>query len=220
MEKRIYSRLTPLLNSAFSEEKIVFPKVNWLFPIFSSQLFHRTFSLLLSFILLLNSIGYYPLYKLKQWEIHTEMKSLMRNSLTNANLQCISIPEAHSQEIEWEWEWEAEQEFIYKNNRYDVVRTEVKDHITHYFCIQDIQESKLFSKLEKDVERQMNTAKRPLQNTTKKLLKTCSWIVSILTDYPFSNHQINSKGSYSNYYCLYPCVFLNRVTPPPKPVVS
>lgn len=220
MEKRIYTRLIPLLNHTFSEEKTIFAEVNGQSSIFSPQLFQQAFSLLLSSILLFNSIGYYPLYKLKQWEIHIEMKSLMKNTLTNENLQCIAITEANSDELEWEWEWEDEQEFTYKNNRYDVVRTEVKHNVTHYFCIQDTQETKLFAQLEQDVEQQMDDEKTPLQNTTKKLLKSCSWIVSIQSEYLLSNETLRSTSLYSSYYCLYPCTFLNRVTPPPKLIVS
>jgi len=220
MEKRIYTRLTPLHSITFIEEKFTFSEVNGQPSIFSTLLFHQICSLSLSLTLLINSIGYYPLYKLKQWEIHTEMKSLIKASLSNEKLKCISISDTNSSELHWEWEWEAEQEFTYKDNRYDVVRTEVKDHITHYYCIQDTEETKLFSQLEKKVERQMNDEKSPLQKNTKKLLKSYSWIVILTADTTSPNLPLNAIDNYHSYQCLYPSAFLNCITPPPKFSVS
>jgi hypothetical protein len=220
MEKRTHMRSMPLFFKPFSKEMSFFTMASWQFPIFSSLALRQILSFVLAFILLINSIGYYPLYKLKQWEIHTEMKSLMRNGLANESLQCISISEHNKHELDWEWQWETEQEFTYKNNRYDVVRKEVKDHVTSYFCIQDAQETKLFSKLEKEVEQQMDDEKTPLQSTTKKLIKTCYWIVPLMTDCQTSTQAFNYTSSYSIYHCLYSSTFLSRITPPPKQVVS
>jgi hypothetical protein len=186
------------------------------FSFFSAQIIRPFFTLLLSFVLLLNAIGYYPLFKIKQWQVHEEMKSLVRASLSDDKLKCITVTANNEYKIHWEWEWEEEQEFTYEGKRYDVVRSHIVGATTYYYCIQDTQETKLFAQLDEEVDRQMEDKKNPLQRTAKKMLKTFSSLIPAQEDQSFTHLLLKAEQYFAFHHSLYQYDFLNTLNPPPK----
>ncbi|MDB5256137.1 MAG: hypothetical protein JWM14_832 [Chitinophagaceae bacterium] len=209
-------RLTPLFHNHFSEDGLLIYCLKWCTSVLSAQVLRQSFSLLLSVVLLVNAIGYYPLFKIKQWQVHEKMKTHLRTSLPNDQLQCITIAANDEYKIHWEWEWEEEQEFTYQGDRYDVVRSTTLGSTTYYYCIQDTQETQLFAQLDEEVERKMDDAKNPLQQTGKKMMKTFSSLCDKTDAHCFTREQLIAQQYFDFHHSLYQYHFLNSISPPPK----
>lgn len=209
-------RLIPLLTNYFTRGVFMHPLIKKHLSIFQSQALVSAFSVLLSFIMLLNAIGYYPLFKIKQWQVHEEMKSLIRSSLPDDKLKCVTVSVNEEYKIHWEWEWEDEQEFTYEGNLYDVIRTSMEGNTTHYYCIQDTQETNLFAQLDQEVERKMDDKGNPLQQTAKKMMKIFSYLIHTSDDQTTMGNQLAFNHYFDIHHCIYQYDFFNSVTPPPK----
>lgn len=177
-------------------------------------------SLFLAFILLTNAVGYYPLFMLRKWQVHTEVKSHLLQTIDYHKLQKITITPNTAQEIEWEWTWEeGNKEFIYQGNRYDVIHSETESGVTHYYCFNDTAENELVLQLEEEIKKQLDEEQNPLHSATKKMLKAFSFL-------PFTSSSLFYFSPIplvlKNYIwqadsdC---CGFYSTISPPPKQLV-
>ncbi len=113
-------------------------------------------------ILLINIAGYYPVYKIQQWQIRKEIKKKIKASVPEDELYRIKVTK-NSTELEWVRE---DKEFIYDGKMYDIVRCESSGDSITYFCINDTQEMMLFQKLDELVQKNMDSdsSEEPEQN--------------------------------------------------------
>jgi hypothetical protein len=204
--------LTRLFHGHYGDAKriVLFPKR------LRSILSTSFLPLLLSFTLLLNAIGYYPLFKIRQWQVHEEMKTQIRSALTKDQLQCLAFNTENQQNIHWEWDWEGQKEFTYQGKRYDVVRTNTVNKTTYYYCIQDTQEEQLFAQLDEEVEREMEDQKNPLQQTAKKMMKVFSSLLFTPADPLLTSSLLTAQQFVDFHKGLYRYDFLNIISPPPE----
>ena len=99
-------------------------------------------SLLLIFVF--NNFGYWFCFKMEQAGIKQEMFEKTKQALPNAELISLTIPLAESNTISWQ----DNNEFTYKGEMYDVVRTEkTVDNTIVYYCLSDAKEEALYTNL-------------------------------------------------------------------------
>lgn len=84
-------------------------------------------------LILLNAVGYLPLYYLMRSEIRSEMSGSREAS------SVIVVSSADKTSINWVEENELE----YKGQRYDLLHSEQRGDKTYYYCIHDAREQSL-----------------------------------------------------------------------------
>jgi hypothetical protein len=123
----------------------------------------KTISCFLVFLLVINLVGYYPLY-IYQLNIVKREMSLKVKSLPHSELSVFTLsPEQYSQ-----IEWESKSEFYYADNIYDVIRIEHKTEGVKIFCVKDGHEKELLSRLS---EQTKSNSADPSGNNSCNLLK-------------------------------------------------
>ena len=125
--------------------------------------------LLLLFLLVVftfNSVGYYFVFKVLQEQVRSEVKSQFKQQIPESRLHLVTIKETDARLLEWEREGK---EFRYKGMMYDVVRTVKQEGAVSYYCMTDVEESRLYTMLELLVKEQLSHSKK--HDTAKKLLK-------------------------------------------------
>lgn len=122
----------------------------------------RLASIVVLSVMLINIAGYYPVFKYQQWQVRKEIKKKIKASVPEDELHIVIVNES-SDELEWVREGK---EFIYKGKMYDIVRSEYKDGMIIYSCIDDVQESRLFQRLDELVRKNMDNddTEEPEQN--------------------------------------------------------
>jgi hypothetical protein len=96
------------------------------------------------------------------------MRSEVLENTPDSRFIHISVSSLSSSEIKWT----DENEFSYKGNRYDVVRSEKKtDGSISYFCLNDSKEDELFSQLNENLSNQSDANKMTNGKSGKLLLK-------------------------------------------------
>ena len=170
-------------------------------------------------IFLLNTVGYFPVFKVKQWLVQHKMETLIEETLYNDSLQCITISSENQHELHWQ---EENREFWYKGLLYDIVRLEKKGTVVHYYCIADAYETKLSYQFVENIKKQTDNTKdenNPLSNFLKKVFE-----LDLPPSYSPHNPIVfianpeNIKVS-TPYINRYASSFSNRIDPPPKQVI-
>lgn len=116
----------------------------------------RSVSILLLTLYLGNLYGGLASFFAAQAQVRREIKQRIKQSVPEAELVLIAVtPETASS-----LRWLESHEFRYRGGMYDVVRTAVSGDTTRYFCINDVQEERLFAALDEHVRKQMQTDAR------------------------------------------------------------
>ena len=170
-------------------------------------------------VCLLNVAGYFPVFKLAQWQIRHKIEALIEQSFSNDNLQLISISSENQHELIWE---RTNKEFWYKGQLYDIVRLEKNDGFTHYYCIEDTAETHLAYQFIETIKKQTDDSdseSTPLSNFVKKELKIY-FSPQYSTDSPIVLvKNFNKNKVLIPYLNLYASTFYNRIDAPPKRIV-
>ena len=142
-------------------------------------------ALFLLSIFLFNTMGYFVAFKVAQLDIKTEMMAEMKDDITTDDDTEITINEDDALSIEW---LEDKKEMRYKNNRYDVVKTETHGKLITYHCIKDTREDALFTNLDKHIgshvvstQPQKNHSSNTLTNDVVKLFFQHSYTYRLIT---------------------------------------
>ena len=163
--------------------------------------------------------GYLPVFKIEQWLIHEEMEANMKESLENEHLERISISDENQHKLKWE---RVGKEFWYEGKLYDIVRSDIQEGVTHYYCIDDTAETHLVYQFIKHLKKQTDDSDNEgmsLNDFFKKILK-----VYFLPPYYPQNPIIVIENVKRNkvltpYINHYASMFYNRIDPPPKRVI-
>jgi hypothetical protein len=140
----------------------------------------KTFIILLLSIFLFNTIGYFIVFKVSQLSIKESMRENIGKGILNYSLSKLVISKASLSEINWL----EEDEFIFKNNRYDVVNLVEDEQTFIFYCVLDEEETCLVSRMADHLKD--NGAKdRSSKNTS---LKTIDNSVKIVSDSFYELH--------------------------------
>ncbi len=187
--------------------------------IIHSVMKQRLFILSILSLCLLRIAGFFPMFKIQQWLIHHKMEVLIERFVDNDHLEHIAISSENQPKLKWE---RVGKEFWYEGKLYDIVRSETKDGVTHYYCIDDTAETYLAYQYIESIKKQTDDTDNegtPFNDFFKKILK-------VYFPPPYNPHnpivfiQIPQKSKvltpYINHYALQ---FHNRIDPPPKRVI-
>ncbi len=170
-------------------------------------------------VCLLNVAGYFPMFELQKGLIHHQIEALIEQSFSNDQLNLISISSENQHEIRWE---RTDKEFWYKGQLYDIVRSEKKQGVTEYYCIEDTSETRLAYQFIETIKKQTdddNGENTPLSNFFKKQLK-----IYFAHNYVSNDSTVLVKSYKKNkvlvpYLNLYVSTVYEAVDPPPKRLV-
>jgi hypothetical protein len=113
--------------------------------------------------------GYHAILSIEKEEIREKVEQQIIKSLKKSDLICIIANAENISKIEWE---RPEKEFSFEGDLYDVVYSESVCGITHYYCLRDIDETKLKRKIDILLENQ--TERLPVQSHSKLILNFLS----------------------------------------------
>ncbi len=182
-------------------------------------MFQRLFILSILCLCLLKIAGHIPVFKIEQWLIHHKMEAVIEQFVDNDHLERISISPENQQKLKWE---RAGKEFWYEGKLYDIVRTEIQGEVTHYYCIDDTDETQLAYQFIENINKQTTDSDNEgtsLNDFFKKVLK-----VYFPTPYSPNNLIVFTQNPKKNkvltpYINHYASQFYNRIDPPPKRVI-
>ncbi len=163
-------------------------------------------------IFLFNTAGYFIAFKILQYQIQKEIKTEIKQQLDPSECTIITIPKHELNNIAWEDEGE---EFYYKEELYDIIRsTETKDSIT-FCCINDQKEEELLEKLNDHIDRHSIEHKSLKNRNAKKInnpVKKLFFEVASSSFLSITNQSI----TFPSDYFYYTPVFIEIVSPPPE----
>lgn len=134
-----------------------------IFVLFSMKKF-AVFTLLSIFIF--NTVGYYIVFKVNQFEVRKEIKSRIKLSLPLEELTAIHIEKNKIENILWV---KKNKEFYYNKILYDIVKTDETNTSTTFYCISDEKEQALFTNLDEHINLYISSTDNKNNSTSKKL---------------------------------------------------
>jgi hypothetical protein len=179
-------------------------------------MFQRFIYILITLVLVIKIAGFYPLFKIKQWDIRENIEMMIEKHIFNEPLIQISIPSKNVNSLKWEREGK---EFWYEGNLYDIVRSEIEGGMTHFYCINDTHETKLNHDFQAFINRESNTSNDSDMSVTDFLKKI------VKTYYPSSfksNEDVkwvvlpNKSLDFISYFDFYKSTYLQSIEPPPE----
>lgn len=155
-------------------------------------------------------MGYVIVFKITQIQIKKEVKREIKSKIKSSDLHLISFSKKDFEQINW---IEEEKEFVLNNKMYDIVKKEMSDNMVLLYCIDDKQETQLFSNLDAHINKHLTNDKSSKKSTLKviddnqKVLPASSNMV--INYYTFIDHQ-------TAYSLQLFSVDLSLPTPPPN----
>lgn len=108
----------------------------------------------------------FAILQFQKFQIKEEVKHAMISEMNIEELILLKFSESEKNSL---LKWEHSKEFEYKGQMYDVVKTEVKNKITYYYCWPDDKETRLNKKLDELVA--FTLGNNPSHNEYQKNLK-------------------------------------------------
>jgi hypothetical protein len=125
----------------------------------------KEISWILLFIAILKIGGFLAILSVEKEIVRREMKEKITKSIDINSLTCIIGTPQNLSRIEWE---EENKEFWYENELYDIVKTQTHAGLIYYYCLSDIKEKEVISKIE-TFTNSLKT-QNPVSNATKEVL--------------------------------------------------
>ena len=101
------------------------------------------------FLLVSHGVIQFTLFEIFQLKYKADATQKIMNGVTEADLQLIKIKKADIQNHLVKFYWENNKEFRFQNHIYDLVKSETTEDYLLLYCIEDNNESKLYSILDK-----------------------------------------------------------------------
>jgi hypothetical protein len=171
----------------------------------------KAISIILFSIFLFNTAGYFIAFKALQYQVKNEIESQIKSGLTIEQLTNITIDKKDIGAIEWE---ESGKEMVYRNERYDIVKTtETATSIT-YVCINDKKEETLFANLDEHVN--THVANAPLKNSHQKKLADHVIKLYFSSEQLIAFHTTQLPSAFFLTSINYTPAFIETNSPPPE----
>ncbi|MBE9467685.1 MAG: hypothetical protein IMY72_05100 [Bacteroidetes bacterium] len=176
-------------------------------------MFKKIVAILLLIFFVYNYVGFFSLFLFNQYKIKKEVKHQIKQQVPVNELVLLKIPFELEKTRNLIFQRIHKGEFRYKGKMYDIVKSNVKNDTTFYYCINDTKEEKLFEDLDKHIEDYINTNKTKNHNKIK--------IKKTITNYFFSDLNFlffNSSKKISYFQKKYNLnkIFIEIPDPPPK----
>lgn len=171
--------------------------------------------ILLTIVLLYNTIGYLVVFKGLQYSVKKEIKRRIKRSVPENELFLIKVTEndinTHKNGFKF---IEKGKEFTLDGKMYDIVYKDIVNDTIYYKCINDVQEEKLFASLGIQVKQTMETSKPIRQKSshlTQNIVKDAVFSIKIDFKLYIVEEILFREFSESNYL-----TFHVVPTPPPN----
>lgn len=151
-----------------------------------------------------------------QLKVRKEIKTILKKTVPEHELHLISFSRKSIKDIDWKKEGK---EFRHKGIMYDVVKYKQDSDSVFYYCINDQQETRLFSHLDDLINKQIDDDKSANGRMAKNLFKLFAPFKYISGEGFAFMAADNSKNGVFIYsmYCF--PVVMEIPTPPPNQVI-
>jgi hypothetical protein len=176
----------------------------------------RFIYILVTLVLVIKIAGFYPLFKIKQWDIRRNIELMIEEKIFNESVEKISIPSKDVKQLKWEREGK---EFWYKGNLYDIVRSEIQDETTHFYCFNDTHEAELHRKFQAFIHSKSD-------NPDDSDMSTIDFFKKIIKIYYPNNFKhievvkgvisLDERLDFISFPSFYQSIYLQSLKPPPK----
>ena len=164
-------------------------------------------SILLAFLIFLNSAGYVILFWEIQQEVKKEMIHKISGILPSDLLTCIKFQKKDISRSDWI----EKNEFEYKGSMYDVVKKEETSKYYLFYCINDEKEDILIKNYSRHFD---DNKEKPTHNNSRTLI---TLIAPAILKNNILIKRIETFSSITNHFSFnYNSIWLDKVTPPPK----
>ncbi|NBR14108.1 MAG: hypothetical protein EBQ94_10715 [Flavobacteriales bacterium] len=157
-------------------------------------------------------VGFFAFFEIESFRIRKNIKTLMKHSVPLEQLHEFDFTKAELKSIVWI----KSHEFKINNRYYDIVKVQHSTNKVHYWCIDDIQETVLFEKLDQSTSFNLSHSSR--HSTLRywiKLMKTHHF--QNLQQFDIHNLITNHKTLHFFQYSIYYKSFgLDKDSPPPQ----
>jgi hypothetical protein len=160
-------------------------------------------------MILVSTVGHFPLFKMEQMEVQAKMRKKIKSGIPHHKLCTINF--SSNETIRW---IKKGKEFILRNQLYDVVRKDPQQPFTFY-CLNDTEESKLFAKLQYEVNKETKDQNHPL-NIFAKLILELTYTIEDLDFNPHSPTVDLDKKINFNFINNYSSIYLPLDSLPPS----
>lgn len=169
----------------------------------------QTFSILLILGIFLNSTGYVGVFYYFQKHIKKEMKTSIKNSLSDLDVEFLEIHVSDKKYRKFE-----KKEFFYGDKLYDVIQMKVVDGWMHIRCVNDVKEQEIFKNLDDLIAKNLNSDGTS-GNNLKKLFASLS--IYLINNLSFKDLLAQTIDKHKNQYILKNYfAFQSIPDPPPK----
>lgn len=162
-------------------------------------MYTRIVSICAIFILIINIVGYYPVFKVDQYLVRKEIKRRIKESVPHKDLHNFQFLSSEVANLDWV---KPKKEFRLDEHMYDVVyRTEQGDS-TYFECINDVAERNLFAKLDEITKKQTDSGTTPLTSARKMASVYIPSAIDIIieTEFILLAQAKNPLPEYNNKY--------------------
>ena len=102
-------------------------------------------------LLVYNSAGHAIVFTALRYTVRQEIKALLKQGVPEGELHVLIIPKSVEFDPNSSFQRIHEGEFRYEGKMYDIVRRELRGDTTVYYCVNDVQEEKLFADLDEQI---------------------------------------------------------------------
>jgi hypothetical protein len=167
----------------------------------------KCISILLAFLIFLNSAGYIILFWKIQQDVKREMIQKISGILPSEELTCIKFLKKDISRTEWI----EKNEFEYKGSMYDVVKKEETSIYYFFYCLNDNKEERLINNYNRHFD---DNKEKTTQNNTRTLIAP---LAPAILKNNISIKRIDIISSIKKYFSFnYQSIWLDKLTPPPK----
>ncbi len=168
----------------------------------------KFFTAFILILFLFNIFGFYVPYLVKRAVIRSEMSSRMEESLPANLIVKISFDlKIHDDVPVWVREGK---EFRYKNEMYDVLKSESIDGKVVYYCVRDKDEKELEASFEKLLKKNQDKEGKSKNNALKELSK---YFPVAKIEVPAIQKKFNFNSANT---CFYKSLGKDILSPPPE----
>ncbi|MCB0431426.1 MAG: hypothetical protein H6585_10315 [Flavobacteriales bacterium] len=168
----------------------------------------RILSITLLVSLVISVAGPYPLYKFLQYRTRREVKTQIGNQIAPDELKQLVFP--RSAEITW---LEDGKELMHQGELYDVVKKENQNGRVILHCIDDKQESRLFTKMDEWVRKRLDNDRDNAGQSARMLVKIMT--LQYLVKQPYHIQLTTGFSELSSPYCFSAITTLGDPESPP-----
>lgn len=150
--------------------------------------------------------------KVQQYQLRKEIRAQIKEGIPETDLIQITISPKEANKLIWK----DKEEFSYNDKMYDVVKMEVQNGSTVYYCISDAQETKLIAKYNKELKRKRKEKNN--RNSPVKTVKFLQHVDPLPQKAEIAFVEINSETNFI-YAEHYSPLSLDILSPPPKQIL-